>query len=250
MDSRQQHNNLGFVFSARGSGCLICEGCNHIVFSAFLRSRVTRIYGELCIHSGKQFPRLLYRRREKSRWAILPYLLTPATCEVSKHSRFLIGRFERAAQLNTRAQRAAAGDGFMLADLLRLQKGKKKSETVFNTSPFYGRWIQSCDLPRSQRQEEGKENETGGNDGIVMETCWHGSVFLQVLTLQFYPEGMCRDWGPPPLTHTHWQRCGTGCINMLTIFWMIHEKQNTSTGILRSADHLTHCLKSRGRMMG
>lgn len=201
MDSRQQHNNLGFVFSARGSGCLICEGCNHIVFSAFLRSRVARIYGELCIRSGKQFPRLLYRRREKSRWAILPYLKTPATREASEHSRFLIGCFKRAVQLNTRAQRGAAGDGFMLADLLQLQNGKK-SETAFNTSPFYGHWIQSCDLPRSQRQEEGKENETGGNDGIVMETCWHGSVFLQVLTLQF-TQRACAGTEAPVLSHTH-----------------------------------------------
>lgn len=59
------------------------------------------------------------------------------TCYMRGQQTFKIS--DRAVQLNTRAQRAAAGDGFMLADLLQLQNGKKKSETAFNTSPFYGR---------------------------------------------------------------------------------------------------------------
>lgn len=57
--------------------------------------------------------------------------------------------------------------------------------------------------------------EGEGVDAIVMHTCWHGSVFLQVLTLQLHPEGAARDWGLPaslpspallsssPLPHTH-----------------------------------------------
>lgn len=157
---------------------------------------------ELCIHSGKQFPRLLYGRSEKSRWAISPYLITPATCEVSEHSRFLIGCFERVVQLNTRAQRGAAGDGFMLADLLQLQNGKK-SETAFNTSPFYGRWIQSRDLPRSQRQEEGKENETWGewrhcHGDLLTWQCLLTSPNLTVL-----PRGHVQGLRPPSsLIHT------------------------------------------------
>lgn len=52
--------------------------------------------------------------------------------------------------------------------------------------------------------------DRGGVDGIVMETCWHGSVFLQVLTLQLHPKGIARDWGPhspvpsPVLTQTEY----------------------------------------------
>lgn len=49
MDGRQRHNNLGLVFGAKRRGPLICEGCNHVVFSALLKGRVMWIYVALCI---------------------------------------------------------------------------------------------------------------------------------------------------------------------------------------------------------
>lgn len=49
MDGRQQHSDLGFVFSALRQSCLICEGFNHIVFHALLKSCVVLIYFALCI---------------------------------------------------------------------------------------------------------------------------------------------------------------------------------------------------------
>lgn len=95
---------------------------------------------------------------------------------------------------------------------------------------LYGRFMSLDPVMRPAiappEKKEWKKNEIGGNGGIVTVTCWHGSVFLRVLTLQLYPEGIRGDWGPPlwfshTHTHAHWAAlcvCVRACVYMESVW--------------------------------
>lgn len=96
MDGRRAHDDLGFVFNALHGSCLISKKCDHVMFSALLKSRVMLIYVALCIAhylftmtwaNNHFLPQL--HDRTKSKWAILLYSIT-TLFYASTHFKILI----------------------------------------------------------------------------------------------------------------------------------------------------------------
>lgn len=214
MDGRQQHNDLGFVFNALQRSCLISKRCNHVVFPALLKSRVMLICVTLCYSLWRRIMINFHTccvTEKKSKWAVPLNLITSTLCHTSAHtSDFWCTALYSPAQCPKLFGKC--GCRWQLYDrwsmrLLLFERERKERDATLCIPVLQGS-VQSCDFP-PRKTRGGKRQWNRGNDSIVMATRWHSSVFLQVLTLQFYPEGMHGDCG---LSHT--QDSGTNCINM------------------------------------